>query len=394
MTKLPSNSSHLEDVLGYAQTLLKCQSVTPLEGGAITWLEGVLKQAGFKTHLLIFGDESTAPISNVYARFGTGSPFLLFAGHTDVVPVGDENAWTHPPFAAHIDNGELYGRGAVDMKGGVAAMLAAALSFLKQHLGFKGSIGFLITGDEEGPATHGTVKVLEWMKEQGENFDHCVLGEPTNPDMLGDMIKIGRRGSLSARLTLHGTQGHVAYPHRADNPLHKLPDVVSALIAPLDQGTSRFDPSNLVITSIDTGNTASNVIPANVTISFNIRFNTLWSVETLQHECRSRIAQAGFKNFTLTFSPTNALPFVTEPDQFVTHLTSAIEDVTGRTPKLSTSGGTSDARFICHSGPVVEFGLVGQTMHQVDERVAVNDLTTLTHIYENFLKRYFQEENV
>lgn len=383
-------SSHA-DVLSYTQTLLQCASVTPEEGGAITWLEGVLKKAGFATHLLVFSDKDAAPISNLYARFGTGSPYLLFAGHTDVVPVGDENAWLHPPFSATIDHGEIYGRGAVDMKGGVAAMLAATLDYIHQNPSFDGSIGFLITGDEEGAATHGTIKVLEWMRDHDERFDHCLLGEPTNPDTLGDMIKIGRRGSLSARLVVQGTQGHVAYPHRAENPLHMLPHVIKALIAPLDQGTARFDPSNLVITSVDTGNSASNVIPASVTLAFNIRFNTLWSVETLQHECRKRIEQTGLEHFTLSFAPTNALPFITEPDDFVHHLTHAIHAVTGHTPTLSTSGGTSDARFICNHGAVVEFGLVGQTMHQVNERVAIADLKSLTQIYYNFLERYFQK---
>jgi succinyl-diaminopimelate desuccinylase len=391
MTDNSPDSRH--DVLALAQTLLRCPSVTPAEGGAITLLEALLKEAGFATHRLVFGaEEGVAPITNLYARYGTASPHLLWAGHTDVVPIGDEKAWTHPPFSAAIDNGELYGRGAVDMKGGVACMISATFDFLNAHPDFNGSIGFLITGDEEGPATHGTIKVLEWMQQNGETFDHCLLGEPTNPAHMGEMIKIGRRGSVSGHVVIHGTQGHVAYPHRADNPLHHLPSVINALISPLDQGTDTFDPSNLVITSIDTGNSASNVIPAEVTIAFNIRFNTLWNVETLHNECERRLAGAKAKT-TLTFSPTNALPFVTEPDGFVHTLSDAIAFVTGHVPELSTSGGTSDARFICNSGSVVEFGLVGQTMHQVDERVVVADLETLKAIYVQFLTHYFKIPN-
>jgi succinyl-diaminopimelate desuccinylase len=389
-----SAASHDNDVIAFAQELIRCPSVTPDEGGAIVWLEKILQQAGFSTHRLIFGDDSSAPITNLYARYGTGKPALLWAGHTDVVPVGDEHAWTYPPFSAHIEAGEMYGRGAVDMKGGVAAMLAATLSFLKKFPDFKGSIGFLITGDEEGPATFGTIKVLEWMRAHGETFDHCLLGEPTNPTTLGEMIKIGRRGSLTGHLSLKGTQGHVAYPHLADNPLHHLPAIISALTTPLDQGTDEFDPSNLVITSVDTDNHASNVIPGWVRLTFNIRFNTLWHIKTLQEECRKRLESVARCRFELEFSPTNALPFITQPDHFIDHLSSAITAVTGRVPSLSTTGGTSDARFICHDGSVAEFGLVGQTMHKIDERVALNDLETLTQIYECFMKHYFYSKKV
>src|SRR4051812_2608593 len=264
--------------LALARNLIRCPSVTPQEGGALDLIAQVLGDAGFEVHRPMFSDNGTPDVENLYARWGTGHPHLLFAGHTDVVPPGDTSRWRHDPFGAVVERGELHGRGAVDMKGGIACMMAAALSFLQDRPEFSGSVGFLITGDEEGTAINGTVKLLDWAKERGERFDHCILGEPTNPNQLGDMIKIGRRGSLTGRVIVQGTQGHVAYPHLADNPIRGLLRLLDALLAePLDGGTEHFDASNLEVTTIDVGNPATNVIPAEARATFNIRFNDLWT---------------------------------------------------------------------------------------------------------------------
>ncbi|GJE26081.1 succinyl-diaminopimelate desuccinylase [Methylobacterium organophilum] len=379
--------------LALAQALIRCPSVTPEEGGALSLLAGLLSEAGFAVERPIFSAEGTPAIENLYARFGTGAPYLLFAGHTDVVPTGAEAQWTHGPFAGNIADGQLYGRGAVDMKGGIACMLSAALTFLKARGDdFSGSIGFLITGDEEGPAINGTVKLLDWARARGERFDHCLLGEPTNPTTLGEMIKIGRRGSLTGTLTVHGRQGHVAYPHRAENPIPGLLRLASVLIAdPLDGGTAHFDASNLEFTTIDVGNPATNVIPASAKAVFNIRFNDTWTADSLGAEIRGRLEAAAGNavRFSLDLQPSNAPAFLTEPDRFVDLVTDAIKAETGLRPQLSTTGGTSDARFIKDACPVIEFGLVGETMHQVDERVAVADLERLTAIYGRVLEAYF-----
>ena len=378
--------------LALAQALVRCPSVTPMDGGALSFIATVLGDAGFEVHRPVFSEPGTPDVENLYARWGTGHPYLLFAGHTDVVPPGEPDRWRHDPFSGAIEGGELYGRGAVDMKGGIACMMAAALQFLGEHPGFSGSIGFLITGDEEGPAVNGTVKLLAWARERGESFDHCVLGEPTNPDRLGDMIKIGRRGSLTGRLAVHGRQGHVAYPHLADNPIPGLLRLLDALLVPgLDDGTEHFDASNLEVTTIDVGNKASNVVPADARATFNVRFNDLWTPETLRAEIDRRLRQAAGNTvrYTLTVDRTNALAFLTPPGDFVRFVADAIERETGIRPNLSTSGGTSDARFIKAFCPVVEFGLVGRTMHQIDERVAVADLERLTAIYRRVLGLYF-----
>ena len=380
------------DPVALAQALIRCPSVTPAEAGALAFCEAVLAEAGFSTERVTFSAPGTPDVENLYARYGTGAPFLLLAGHTDVVPPGDQSRWRHPPFSGTVENGVLYGRGACDMKGGVAAMLAAAIRFVRANPGFSGSIGFLLTGDEEGPAVNGTVRLLEWARARGERFDHCILGEPTNPKHLGDMIKIGRRGSLTGHLTVHGRQGHVAYPHLADNPVHGMVRLVSALLAePLDAGTAHFAPSNLEMTTLDVGNPASNVIPAEARATFNIRFNDTWQPETLAAEIRRRLAAAAGDaiRYDVVFAPTNATAFVTEPGDFVTLVQDAVEAHTGRRPALSTTGGTSDARFIKDYCPVIEYGLVGETMHQVDECVRVSDLEALTAIYETVLARYF-----
>ena len=389
---LHESMPHDTSPLFLAQSLLRCPSVTPEEGGALALIEDVLRQAGFEVHRPVFSEPGTPSVENLYARYGAGGPFLLFAGHTDVVPPGDLGRWRHDPFSGRIENGELYGRGAVDMKGGIACMMAAALGFIRERPDFEGSIGFLITGDEEGPAINGTVKLLDWAKTRGERFDHCILGEPTNPGRLGDMIKIGRRGSLTGRIAVEGKQGHVAYPHLAENPIPGLMRLLNGLLAePLDHGTEHFDASNLEVTTVDVGNAASNVIPAEARATFNIRFNDLWTPQSLEAEIERRLAEAAGNavRYTLKVDPTNAVAFLTPPNDFVGFIADAVEAETGLRPRLSTTGGTSDARFIVRDCPVVEFGLVGQTMHQIDERVAVADLDRLAAIYRKVLDAYF-----
>jgi succinyl-diaminopimelate desuccinylase len=381
------------DPLAIAQDLLRCRSVTPEDGGALAYLEGVLKAAGFTAHRITFSDANTPDIDNLYARIGTGAPHLTFAGHTDVVPPGSESAWSHPPFAGEISDGVLYGRGAVDMKGGIAACVAAVLDHLAAHGGRpKGSISFLITGDEESVAVNGTVKLIDWAAKRGERFDHCILAEPSNREALGDTIKIGRRGSLNGTLIVHGRQGHVAYPERADNPIMGLMRLIAALkVEPLDAGSRLFDPSNLEFTSVDVGNRTVNLIPGETRARFNIRFNDLHDQESLKAllERRALKAGGGKIRFSFEWEPSNADVFVIEPGAFTDLVANAVAEVTGRRPALSTTGGTSDARFIKNYCPVVEFGLVGQTMHAVDERVPVAELVALTDIYRRILDRYF-----
>ena len=381
------------DPLAIARDLVRCPSVTPAEGGALTFLEGILKKNGFTVHRMTFREPGTDDVENLYARIGAAAPNLVIAGHTDVVPTGDEKAWTHPPFSGEVANGELYGRGAVDMKGGIACAVAAVLDHLSQHGGKpKGSISFLITGDEEGIAVNGTPKLLKWAAERGEKFDHCILAEPSNQEELGDTIKIGRRGSLNGHLIVSGTQGHVAYPRRATNPIRGLVTLISALQAePLDQGSAQFAPSHLEFTSVDVGNKTVNLIPGEARARFNIRFNDHHTLESLKKLIDQRAAKAagGKIKFSFQWEPSNAGVFVTKPGPFTDLVAAAIAEITGRKPALSTTGGTSDARFITHHCPVVEFGLVGQTMHAVDERVPVADLRALTTIYHKIIDRYF-----
>jgi succinyl-diaminopimelate desuccinylase len=376
--------------LAIAARLLRYASVTPRDEGALPYLAGILRSAGFDTHLVPFAEPDTATITNLYARIGTAAPCFVFAGHTDVVPPGDAAAWRFDPYAGEVADGALWGRGAVDMKGAVAASVAAALAHVAANP-LRGSIAFLLTGDEEGPAINGTVKLLAWARERGEVFDHCVLGEPTNPRRVGDMIKIGRRGSLNGEIVVSGKQGHVAYPQLADNPIPPLLRLLSALVqSPLDEGTEHFDPSNLEITSIDVGNPATNVIPAQARAKFNIRFNDRWTPERLAAEIEQRCTAVGGATCRLRFDPTNATAFLTAPGPFSDLVAQAVEAETGSRPILSTSGGTSDARFIKDYCPVVEFGLVGATMHAVDEHVALADLDTLTRIYGRILEAYFK----
>lgn len=384
------------DPVALTQALVRCPSVTPNEGGALALLEAVLSAEGYAVERPVFGAPGMPDIENLYARIGTEAPVLVIAGHTDVVPVGDEAAWTREPFAGTIENGVLYGRGACDMKGGLAAMIAAALRYRRDNPQAPGSIAFLITGDEEGPAVNGTVKLLQWAHERGERFDHCLLGEPTNPRSMSDMIKIGRRGSLTGRLTVNGRQGHVGYPHLADNPIRGMVRLLAALDAePLDKGTAHFDPSNLEVTTLDVGNPATNVVPAQARAVFNIRFNDLWTPETLAAEIERRLREAAGNRvrYDLAFEPTNAVAFLTKPGPFVDMVADAVEAETGTRPALSTTGGTSDARFIKSYCPVVEYGVVGQTMHQVDECVAIADLVALERITHRVLGSYFAAQH-
>jgi len=380
------------DPVAFARDLIRCPSVTPAEGGALDYLQRVLADTGFEVHRVKFSDAASADVENLYARIGTTAPHLMFGGHTDVVPPGEEAAWTHGPFAGDVADGRLYGRGAVDMKGAIACFLAAALDHLAANGGKpKGSISFLVTGDEEGDAVNGTIKLLRWAAERGERFDHCIVGEPSNPAALGDAVKIGRRGSLNGTLVVTGKQGHVAFPHLAENPIRGLATLMSALMAePLDRGTEHFDPSNLEFTSVDVGNRTVNLIPGEARARFNIRYNDLHTPESLKALIERRCAEtAGNARWRIDYLPSNSWVFRTKPGPFVDLVVEAIAAATGRKPQLSTSGGTSDARFIKDYCPVLEFGLVGKTMHQVDEHVPTAELAALTAIYRRILDRYF-----
>jgi len=354
--------------------------VTPVDAGALDLLEALLAPLGFVCRRLPFSEPGFETVDNLYARLGSEAPNLCFAGHTDVVPAGDVSAWTHPPFAAEIADGEMWGRGAVDMKGGVACFIAAVARRLAAGAPIKGSISLLITGDEEGTAVNGTKKALTWLVENGERIDLCIVGEPSNPTRVGEAIKIGRRGSLNAKLTVRGTQGHVAYPHLADNPLPRLARMLVALTeAPFDSGTDHFQPSTLALTTIDVGNPTVNLIPAVGTAGFNIRFNDAHTPDSLIAEIRRRLDTVGGQ-YELT-TTVSGVSFVTAPGPLTDLVSNAVARVVGRTPEFSTSGGTSDARFIKDVCPVVECGLTNQTMHKVDERVPLGDLAVLTDIY-------------
>ncbi|MES0809864.1 succinyl-diaminopimelate desuccinylase [Roseibium sp. SCPC15] len=379
-----------------AQDLIRCPSVTPAEGGALSTLEKILSEAGFAVSRVTFQDEDTPDVENLFATIGSGSPHFVFAGHTDVVPAGAVGDWTHGPFEGTISDGVLYGRGAVDMKGGIAAFAAAALEFVGETgPEFGGTISFLITGDEEGPAVNGTVKLLEWATAEGHEFDACIVGEPTNPEKLGDAIKVGRRGSLSGIVTVSGVQGHAAYPHLANNPIPGLVRLMAALDAlELDQGNERFQPSNLEIVTVDVGNPAFNVIPAHAEFRFNIRYNDEWTLESLRGKILETLESVdlGDLKLDIQFKRDASESFLTRDETLIAALGSAVQAETERTPELSTGGGTSDARFIKNYCPVVEFGLVGQTMHKVDECVAIADLDQLAAIYKRFLLSYFSKD--
>jgi len=376
------------DSVALLQDLIKCPSVTPDEGGALQLLEKLLAAHGFKCHRLKFSDKDTPDVDNLYARWGTEAPHFCFAGHTDVVPVGDEKGWSFDPFGGEIRDGYVCGRGAADMKGPIACFVTAALAAIKANP--KGSVSLLITGDEEGPSVNGTKKMLDWLKEKGEKIDFCLVGEPTSSEKLGDMMKIGRRGSLNGHITVTGVQGHVAYPQRADNPVPKLIKLLSVLDAlELDKGTEHFQPSNLEIVTVDVGNKADNVIPARAEAKFNIRFNDAHTGASLQKLLKDALDAAGIA-YELKFRLSGE-SFYTPPGAHSEMLRKAIKNVTGIDPELSTTGGTSDARFIRAHCPVIEFGIVGLTMHKVDERVAVSDMHALTDIYSQVLGSWFSQ---
>ena len=371
--------------LGLARALIRCPSVTPADGGALDVLEDALQALGFTCHRLPFEESGTARVDNLYARRGTGAPNFCFAGHTDVVPAGERAEWSRDPFAAQVEDGVLYGRGASDMKGAIAAFVAAVERF---GAAGAGSISLLITGDEEGPAVNGTRKVLTWLAARGERLDACLVGEPTNPETLGEMVKIGRRGSLNGTLRVAGRQGHVAYPALADNPLPRLVALLDALLAmALDEGTAHFQPSRLELTSIDVGNAATNVIPGAAAARFNVRFNDRHTGASLARAIRACLDRVG-EPYTLTVDVSGEA-FVTPPGPLSTIIAESVAAATGRTPALSTTGGTSDARFIKDHCPVAEFGLIGRTMHRADECVPVDALERLTDIYLGILERYF-----
>ena len=377
------------DPVELSQRLIRCPSVTPVEGGALDELQGVLEKLGFKCKRLPFSENGTPDVDNLYARIGTSGPNFCFAGHSDVVPPGQFSDWNGDPFSGIITDGKLYGRGASDMKSAIASFVAAAQRYIDEtgnKLPF--SISLLITGDEEGPAINGTVKVLKWMEENDENIDCCVVGEPTNPDFLGGMAKIGRRGSFTGWLTVYGTQGHTAYPHLADNPLSRMVKMLVPLSEEkLDEGTQYFPPSTVAIAAIDTGNTASNVIPNQATATFNIRFNDSKTGQEIEDWLMRIFNNVGGKFDLKTACSSDA--FITEPGPLTEDLLASVKEVTGVFPELSTTGGTSDARFIRKYCPVIEFGGVGKTMHKINEHVEVEDVKILSNIYYVLLKRFF-----
>lgn len=376
------------------QRLIRCPSVTPLEGGALDLLEGLLSGLGFTCHRLPFSEAGTPDVDNLYARLGTKGPNFCYAGHTDVVPAGDTQAWRVDPFSAEIIDNHVIGRGAVDMKGSIACFLAALDQFLgRRQNSFEGSISLLITGDEEDVAINGTRKMLSWLTEQGETLDACLVGEPTSNDRLGDMIKIGRRGSLNGKLTVTGTQGHTAYPQLADNPLHHLVRMLEAVTSEaMDPGSDLFPPTNLQITSIDTGNETANVIPAKATANFNVRFNDQHSGASVEKWVRERFDQtigpAASAGYALSIRISGE-SFLCPPGPLSDLAAQAVQTVTGAAPELGTTGGTSDARFIKDFCPIVELGLCNATAHKVDERVSIDDLEKLTAIYDAVLDGYF-----
>lgn len=378
----------MTNVIDLTQQLIRCPSVTPEDVGAQDVLKTELKNLGFEIFDLPFDGNGSYPVKNFFARRGTEAPHVCYAGHTDVVPAGDESLWTHPPFDAVIDGDIMYGRGTSDMKGANCAFVAAVANFLEENKEFKGSISFLITGDEEADAINGTVPVLKWMKDNNHIPDVCLVGESSNASKLGQAIRFGRRGSLSGILTVSGKQGHVANPHLADNPLPRLGKMAAALNDhPFDEGTDDFPPTNLEVTSIDVGNPAFNVIPSHGTLKFNVRFNTEWSLETLEKKIRE-ILDSVSTEYELTTS-SNALPFLTDNQEWTHLVRDVVAKNTGRTPELNTGGGTSDARFIAPYCAVVEFGLTLETIHQIDENLKISDLEKLVIIYQDILIQYF-----
>lgn len=399
-----TNSDTLSPSAEILRDLIRCPSVTPQEGGALTYLQKRIETSGFQSERVVFSDDNTPDVDNLYSRLGTDGPHLMFAGHTDVVPIGNENDWELGAFSGDVKDGVMFGRGAVDMKGGIACFLAAVEKYIALHGKPEGSVSLLITGDEEGPSINGTDKLLKWAASKGEAWDASIVGEPSNQFAIGDVIKNGRRGSFSGRVTVHGVQGHSAYPHLSDNPVNGMVDLLNSLLGmPFDIGTDQFQPTNLEVTTVDVGNAATNVIAAQAVAGFNIRFNDIWDGDTLKAEILKRF-EAGAKaaqirqgkeaqvDFSVEWVGRVSPVFLTRDDTLINTLSGAINEVTGKSPELSTGGGTSDARFIKDYCPVVEFGLVGQSMHQVDERTSLSDIDTLTEIYLKFLENYFTQK--
>ncbi len=392
-------ANSVTDVVELTRELVRCESVTPREGGALVLLERTLGSLGFRCERMDFTEAGTDDVANLYARVGRkpneGGKHFCFAGHSDVVPVGDLSSWTIGPFSAELSAGYLFGRGAADMKGAIAAFTEATQRFLaKRGRDFGGSISLLITGDEEGPAVNGTVKMLKRLAERGETIDACIVGEPTSSKRFGDMMKIGRRGSMTIDMVVRGIQGHVGYPERLDNPIHRLSAMIEALIRePIDQGSTHFQPSSLQFTTVDVGNKATNIAPGIVKARFNTRFNDKWTSKTLLAHLTERLERAnaalGGNGIFELKAEVSGESFYTPPGPLSELVAGAVRDVAGVETELSTTGGTSDARFIRGYCPVLEFGLVGETMHKVDEKSAIADLKTLARVYETVLDRYF-----
>jgi succinyl-diaminopimelate desuccinylase len=388
-------TTNVTDVIDLTRALVRCESVTPREAGALRHLEATLGALGFRCERMDFSQAGTDDVANLYARIGSSGKHFCFAGHSDVVPVGDLSSWTIGPFSAELSDGYLFGRGAADMKGAIAAFTDAVARFLaRRGRDFGGSISLLVTGDEEGPAVNGTVKMLKRLAERGETIDACVVGEPTSSRRLGDMMKIGRRGSMTVDMVVRGVQGHVAYPERLDNAIHRLSALIEALVRePIDKGSTHFQPSSLQFTTVDVGNKATNIAPGMARARFNVRFNDLWSSKTLLAHLEERLQRANAAlggNGTIELATeVSGESFYTPPGPLSDLVGGAVRDVLGVEAELSTTGGTSDARFICNYCPVLELGLVGETMHKVDEKSAVADLKALVRIYETVLDRYF-----
>lgn len=375
------------NVVELTQKLIQCPSVTPEDAGAQATLIAPLREMGFEIFDLPFDGRGSYPVKNFFARLGNGSPHICYAGHTDVVPVGDETAWSSPPFAANIKDGVMIGRGTSDMKGGNAAFISAISKFLETTPDFDGSISVIITGDEEAEAINGTTRILEWMGENNHVPDMCLVGESSNIKKLGEEIKIGRRGAISGTLTVTGKQGHTAYQDAADNPLPRLAKLAHVINEiEFDEGTKHFAPTNLELTTIDVGNKADNVIPAMGTLKFNIRFNTNWTAQSIAQKIHATLDDTGF-DYKLDIHKSNANPFMTTPGEWTDLVAKVVENHTGRAPKLTTSGGTSDARFVAQYCPVVEFGLTNETIHQVDECLKISDLEMLVEIYTDIIAR-------
>ncbi len=383
------------DAVDLSQALLRCPSITPVDAGALDILETTLNDLGFKCYRLPFSEAGTPDVDNLFARIGTNSPNFCFAGHTDVVPIGNRDDWSKDPFGGQIYKGAVHGRGASDMKCAIACFTAAASRFIARHgKNFRGSISFLITGDEEGPAINGTKKMLDWLVKQEHTLDACLVGEPTNVEVLGDTLKIGRRGSMNGNLIVHGTQGHVAYPHLANNPVPVILKMLSAINSDvLDIGSDHFPPSNIEITTVDVGNRATNVIPTKAQARFNIRFNDLHSGASLEQHIRKIIQAVATENeatYSIDFSISGE-SFLSSPGLLSQIIQQATKNVTGQMPELSTSGGTSDARFIKDFCPVAEFGMINATAHKVNENASINDINALTDVYNAVLESFFAD---